>query len=107
EEDGRRYLNQIHRDDAASALLHLAARPDRACGQIYNVADSSPLHQGDCYHALADLFGRPVPAYGPRPEQRKRAWTHKRVSNQKLRATGWEPRYPSFMDAAEEVAQSL
>ncbi len=106
EEDGRRFLNQIHRDDAATALLHLATQDDSQ-RTIYNVCDSSPLHQGDCYHALAALFGRPVPAIGPRPQNRKRAWTHKRVSNGKLRATGWEPSYSSFIDAAEAIAPSL
>ncbi len=106
EEDGRRFLNQIHRDDAATALLHLATQDDSQ-RTIYNVCDSSPLHQGDCYHALAALLGRPVPAIGPRPQHRKRAWTHKRVSNGKLRATGWEPSYSSFIDAAEAIAPSL
>lgn len=107
EEDGRRFLNQIHRDDAAAALLHLASHPDVSRGQIYNVADSSPLHQGDCYRALAALFERPVPPSGPRPKSRKRAWTHKRVSNEKLRSSGWEPAYPSFLDAARQIAETL
>ena len=107
EEDGRRFLNQIHRDDAASALLHLAGQAKTLRGQVYNVADSSPLHQGDCYQALAQIFERPIPPQGPSPENRKRAWSHKRVSNEKLRSTGWEPRYPSFLDAAVEVSTSL
>lgn len=108
EEDGRRFLNQIHRHDAASAVLHLAALGQAEVKQqIYNVCDSSPLHQGDCYHALASIFDHPVPPTGPRPENRKRAWTHKRVSNEKIRASGWEPKYPSFIDAVEEVAASL
>ena len=107
EEDGRRFLNQIHRDDAAAALLHLAAHPEFSRGQIFNVCDSSPLHQGDCYQALAALFERPVPPTGARPENRKRAWTHKRVSNEKLRDSGWEPRFPSFLDAAPDIAASL
>ncbi len=107
EEDGRRFLNQIHRDDAASALLSLAGQAKTLRGQVYNVADSSPLHQGDCYQALAQIFERPIPPQGPSPENRKRAWSHKRVSNEKLRSTGWEPRYPSFLDAAVEVSTSL
>jgi len=107
EEDGRRFLNQIHLADAAAALLHLASRSESSRSQIYNLADSSPLHQGDCYLALAQLFERALPPTGPRPENPKRAWTHKRVSNEKLRATGWEPTHPSFVDAAQEVARSL
>ncbi|MEO1835154.1 MAG: hypothetical protein ABGZ49_06625, partial [Akkermansiaceae bacterium] len=88
-------------------LLHLASRSESSRSQIYNLADSSPLHQGDCYLALAQLFERALPPTGPRPENPKRAWTHKRVSNEKLRATGWEPTHPSFVDAAQEVARSL
>ncbi|NNM30006.1 MAG: NAD-dependent epimerase/dehydratase family protein, partial [Akkermansiaceae bacterium] len=107
EDDGRRFLNQIHRDDAARALLHLASHPGWSRGEIYNVADCTPLHQGDCYRALADLFGRDLPPSGPRDTGRKRAWTHKQVSNAKLRATGWDPEFPSFLDAAETVAETL
>ncbi len=107
EEDGRRFLNQIHRDDAAAALLHLASRPEGAAGETYNVADSEPIAQIDCYRALAEIFGRPLPPRGPRNLHRKRAWTHKRVSNRKLLATGWVPRYPSFLGAARETASTL
>jgi len=32
---------------------------------------------------------------------RKRGWTHKQVSNQRLRGLGWEPRYASFYSAVE------
>lgn len=107
EEDGRRLLNQIHRDDAASAALHLLEPHSASQGEVYNVCDSSPLHQGDCYCALAQLFEMDIPPSGPRPENRKRAWTHKRVDNGKLCSTGWAPRYPSFMDAVEEVAPTV
>ena len=33
---------------------------------------------------------------------RKRGWSHKRVSNIKLLATGWKPRYPSYFDALRD-----
>jgi nucleoside-diphosphate-sugar epimerase len=99
EEDGRRFLNQIHRDDGAAAVLHLAADPARHAGEVYNVADSEPLSQLECYRRLALLFGRPLPPSGPRDANRKRGWTHKRVSNAKLRGTGWEPGFPCFTDA--------
>ena len=106
EEDGRRILNQIHRDDAARALIHLAGRAD-AAGELFNVADSQPLSQLETYQGLAELFDRPLPPSGPKPENRKRAWTHKSVSNAKLLATGWKPAFPSFLDAAREIAPTL
>ncbi len=103
EDDGRRFLNQIHRDDAVSALLHLAANPQLLAGEIYNVCDSHPLSQLECYQSLSSRFGLPL----PRDENRKRGWSHKKVSNAKLRATGWEPRFPCFLDAAPLIAPSL
>lgn len=104
EEDGRRFLNQIHRDDAASAIHHLATI---GASGVFNVSDSTPLSQLACYQALSAQFSLPLPPSGPRDLNRKRGWTHKQVSNSKLRATGWEPRFPSFIDAAGEVAPTL
>jgi nucleoside-diphosphate-sugar epimerase len=104
EEDGRRMLNQIHRDDAARAVFHLAT--SRACG-VFNVCDSMPLPQIECYRELSRMFGKPLPPTGPRDPDRKRGWTHKRVSNEKLRATGWQPEFPSFLEAAKTIATSF
>jgi nucleoside-diphosphate-sugar epimerase len=108
EEDGQRFLNQIHRDDAARALLHLSSsQPSTLNSQLYNVSDSRPLTQLECYTGLANLFDQPLPPSGPRDLNRKRGWTHKRVSNAKLRATGWEPRFSCFLDAAAAIAPTL
>lgn len=104
EEDGRRFLNQIHRDDAARAIHHLASGGFRG---IFNVCDSTPLTQLECHEALGRIFSRPLPPFGPRDMNRKRGWTHKRVSNAKLRETGWQPGFPSFLDAAPLVASTL
>lgn len=102
EEDGRRFLNQIHRDDAARAIYHLAAT---GANGIFNVSDSTPLSQLGCYEKLSEIFSRPLPPSGPRDLNRKRGWTHKQVSSEKLRGSGWQPHFPSFIDAV--VAQPL
>ena len=104
EGDGGRWLNQIHRDDAAAALFRLA-HSDAPPG-IYNVADNAPLTQLELYRALAAEFGQPLPPYGPEDRNRKRGWTSKRVSNGRLRALGWRAHYPSFLDwvRAEKAA---
>jgi nucleoside-diphosphate-sugar epimerase len=104
EEDGRRFLNQIHRDDAARAVFHLLT--SRAAG-VFNVSDSQPLSQLECHQALSRIFNKPLPPSGPRDLTRKRGWTHKRVSNAKLRACGWQPDFTSFLDAAEDIAATL
>ena len=105
EEDGRRYLNQIHRDDAARAILHLATNGVQR--GVFNVCDSRPLTQLECYQKLSEIFNRPLPPSGPRDLDRKRGWTHKRVSNAKLLASGWLPEFACFTDAVESIEATL
>jgi nucleoside-diphosphate-sugar epimerase len=96
EGDGRRFVNQVHRDDIASALHLLVTR--NVTG-IYNVCDCAPMTQREIYEWLAARSGRPVPPTGPIDPNRKRGWTNKRVSNAKLRSLDWSPKFPSFFDA--------
>ena len=107
EDDGRRFLNQIHRDDAAKAIYQLAQGVARQHGEVFNISDSAPLVQLDCYRELSRIFGRPLPPSVPRDLNRKRGWTHKQVANAKLRAIGWQPQFPSFLDAVREIAPTL
>ena len=94
--DGRRWVNQIQRDDAASALALLV---ENGSPGIYNVSDDSPSPQFELYDWLAKQFDKPRPPFGPVDEDRKRGVTNKYVSNAKLRSLGWKPRYPTFYDA--------
>ena len=96
EGDGGRFVNQVHRDDIATALLALVQAEARG---IFNVVDDEPMTQRDIYMWLAQHFQKPLPPGGPVDENRKRGVTNKRVSNAKLRALGWTPRYPSFRAA--------
>jgi len=103
EEDGCRFINQIHRDDAASAVFHLINLDPFPGGQVFNVSDSVTLSQLEVYRGLAQIFGRDLPPCGPRDLNRKRGWTHKRVCNTKLRESGWEPVYKSYLDAVRDL----
>jgi nucleoside-diphosphate-sugar epimerase len=95
-----RYLNQIHRHDAVGAIRHLISSGAATFrGRLFNVVDDTPLTQRECYEGLATLFQLPLPPEAPAVLDRKRAWTNKIVSNAALRATGWKPVYPSFLDA--------
>ncbi|NBV87551.1 MAG: NAD-dependent epimerase/dehydratase family protein, partial [Verrucomicrobia bacterium] len=98
EGDGVRWINQIHRDDAASGLLRIAE--SRASG-VFNLGDSVPLPQRALYEALSKRFELPLPPEGPVNMDRKRGWTHKQVSNLRLRALGWNPQFPCFLDAVD------
>ena len=95
ESGGGRVINQIHRDDAARALLALADSP----AGIYNVSDNTPATQREVYGWIAAHLGRPLPAEGPLDLGRKRGWTNKRVDNSKLRGIGWSPVFSSYSEA--------
>ena len=96
-----RFVNQVHRDDIASALFLLLNREAHASPQIYNVVDDQPLLQSECFAWLAQRLNRPLPPTRKSEQPRKRGNTNKRVSNAKLRRLGWTPHYPTFAEAME------
>ena len=97
-----RFVNQIHRDDIASALFLLLNREAQTSGQIYNVVDDEPLLQSECYHWLSQRLNRPLLPTRKSEQPRKRGDTNKRVSNAKLHQLGWTPNYPTFADGMEK-----
>jgi len=99
EGNGGRFINQVHREDIASAFVLLLESGARG---IFNVCDDEPLTQRTVYEWLAQRFDRALPPSAAIDLNRKRGWTNKRVSNARLRALGWTPRYPSFREAIEQ-----
>jgi len=96
-----RFVNQVHRDDIAAALFLLVTRKAEGA-QIYNVVDDQPILQSECYRWLAQRLNRPLPPIGRSTQKRKRGDSNKRVSNAKLRRSGWTPQYPTFAEAMEK-----
>ena len=96
-----RFVNQIHRDDAASAIRLLVGKSESAA-QVYNVVDNEPIRLSECYHWLAAKLNRPIPPTARSTSFRKRGESSKRVSNAKLRGAGWAPKYPSFAFGMEK-----
>jgi len=99
---GARFINQVHRDDIVAALFLLAERRAELGGQIYNVVDDEPTTAPTVYEWLSQGLKQPRPQQGKLSAKRKRGESNKRVSNQKLRALGWEPHYPNFRVAMTE-----
>ncbi len=91
-EDPHRWTNRIHREDAAAAVVHLltmAAQPDR----LYLGTDDEPAQLGDVAAHLAAQVGVPAPAPADP------ALGHgKRLTNARLRSTGWAPSVPSYRE---------
>ena len=99
-----RVLNSIHQIDAVSAFALLA---DAKPGGIFNVTDNHPVTQREWFEWVCGMLAIELPPAGSRDLNRKRGWTNKRVSNKKLRALGWEPRYPSFREGLTDMLAEI
>lgn len=93
-EDG--YLNLIHADDAAGAIVACAAH--WPASPVYNVADGHPLTRHEYYSILAELVGGPPPTFTAQDDssRHRNAGTNKRVNSDRIRQElpEWAPRYP-------------
>lgn len=110
--DGSRWLNQIHRDDIITALIHLLTlHLEERQGELFNVTDNEPVQLIHFYQWLSNTFSRPMPPFASDQSLKncasKRALTNKRVSNIRLRAAGWRPIYPTFKEGYRSLSESL
>ncbi|GAA0256253.1 NAD-dependent epimerase/dehydratase family protein [Rhodanobacter caeni] len=96
--DPPHWANRIHVDDAAAAIVHLLGLPDPQ--EVYIGADDTPLPLDVLYDDLAARIGAPRPAAGPAPG----GVGSKRLSNARLRQSGFNLRWP---DAREGYAALL
>ena len=86
------WVNRIHIEDAAAAVLHLLNLPNPQA--IYLVTDSTPLPMRVLYDALAKLVGGAVPLEGAAPA----SVGSKRLSNARLRDSGFNFKWPDSRD---------
>lgn len=105
--DGRPlYTNRIHRDDCAGVLGHLLQIPEPE--PLYIAVDDDPAPLDEVLNWLADQLGIPQPPRVPQPSLKPGAETRrdpaarmrasKRCCNARLRASGFQFRYPSYRD---------
>jgi nucleoside-diphosphate-sugar epimerase len=90
---------RIHRDDAAAAIVHLmtmAAAPE----SVYLGVDDSSATQEEVVRFLAAAMGAPEPT--PAETSGGRG-ADRAVSNARLRAAGWVPRYPTYVEGYRAV----
>ena len=92
------WANRIHVDDAAAAIAHLLAIDNPQ--PLYLGVDDTPLPLDMLYDHLASLLGAPRPNEGPAPA----GVGSKRLSNARLRASGFAPQWP---DARQGYAALL
>lgn len=88
--------NRIHIEDAARAVLHLF---DTGQAGIFIGTDSHPMPLAMLYQSLARMLDTAMPAKGPPSPMMGK----KRLSNQKLLATGFEFKWPDCLDGYQEL----
>jgi len=94
------WLNLIHVDDAADAVVTVASA--RSPRPLYVVSDGRPVRRGEWYTTLARLITSPPPAWDPTAPRTRGA--DKRVDSVLLRHDlGFRPRHPDALVAMAEL----
>lgn len=101
-----RWLNYIHRDDAAAALHLLCTLREPPAG-IYNLTDRTPMQMGEIYSYLSICWGNPLRSLNRSRRKRAGASPTRGFPAPGLMALGWEPLYPSFADGVHNVLEAL
>lgn len=97
-DDPHGWTNRIHREDAAAAVVHLLTMEEQP-DPLYVGTDDEPAQLGDVASYLANLLGAPTP-----PPADPSAGHGKRLSNARLRATGWVPTMPTYREGYARLA---
>ena len=88
------FTNRIHRDDAATALVHLLTRPlDRS---TYLLVDCQPTQAGEIDRWVR--LQKDLPQAAPTPQNTGKSG--KRCSNRRLLESGFRFRYPTYREGA-------
>ncbi|MCM0035494.1 MAG: SDR family oxidoreductase [Burkholderiaceae bacterium] len=94
------WANRIHVEDAANAIVHLMSLPDPM--RTYLVTDSTPMPLRTLYENLARLVDGPTPPEAVAP----RFVGSKRLSNARLRASGFDFKWPDSLAGYASIIQS-
>lgn len=92
------YTNRIHRDDAAHLIAFLVNRAlaGTALEKVYNGVDNEPSLNTDTLAYIAGLLQGETPLDLAAPANGAVAVGGKRVGNARIRALGFQFRYPDF-----------
>lgn len=110
EGDGKRYLNMVHVEDVAGAII--AALEHGVPGEIYNVVDDEPVTQIEFYRFLSEKLNKPMPPFASpdsSPTTVRTPTTNKRVSNKKIKEKlNYRFKFPTFREGyAEKIKEFL
>lgn len=100
------WSNRIHSDDSAGLLGHLMQLNESAPEKVeplYIGVDNQPSLSCEVYDWLAEQLSVPDAEHNEPTETARLMRSNKRISNGKIRATGYEFKYPSFKEGYIEL----
>jgi len=95
------FSNRIHIDDCVGTLLHLIRLG--TCADTYVAVDDHPAPYNEVLTWLSAQLGREIPKRGA--ASGGRVVGNKRCSNQRLRDSGYEFRFPSYREGYRAILQ--
>jgi nucleoside-diphosphate-sugar epimerase len=94
-EGGGGLVSRVHVDDLVEAIRVVLERGEP--GGTYCVADDRPATQAETAGWLCARLGLPLPPTVPLASLHESLRGDRAVSNARLKALGWRPRYPDFV----------
>lgn len=99
-----RWTNRIHRDDAANFLAFLCALvlDGKVIEKDYLVTDNMPVKLSKVLAWIAEVLNVPSPTFVERD-----VVNGKRLTNQRMRASGYQLQYADYQHGYREVLESM
>jgi nucleoside-diphosphate-sugar epimerase len=94
-EGGGGRISRVHVDDLVEAIRVVLERGEP--GGTYCVADDRPATQAEVVGWLCARLGLPLPPTVPLASLPESLRGDRAISNARLKALGWRPRYPDFI----------
>jgi nucleoside-diphosphate-sugar epimerase len=93
-ESGGGRISRVHVDDLVQAIQVALASGEP--GGVYCVADERPATQAETTAWLCERLGLPLPPTVPLGQLHESLRGDRAVSNARLKALGWSPRFPDY-----------
>ena len=111
---GQNYLNMIHADDAAAAVVHALQNADQLQRSTFNITDFSPISLKDMITAMAQATHGRKPMHIPKALARLmtgRAAADFLTASMKIQPSrsfgNWTPKYPDFREGIKKVVDQM
>lgn len=98
------WTNRIHRDDAIGFIVHLLKQSHAGVSlqDLYLATDDMPATEWDVMSCVHALLGLPPPGEKPGSDDQ-----NKRLSNIRLRESGYQLQYPGYQEGYADMIRRL